>query len=205
MSVLVGAMIQCDQIARLFFNIWPFTSRKICQKVYKICQSSFKFLPNRKIGQDFEDFAKVWSHWTHPALPQKMFNALLRSSPVFARITWHSLFKRRTGGGLASFSALLLWATQVEEIFCLRNLFLSEKSVYCDARGFKNILSDRSTMWSCNSNSSVCFPCSIFILIPASFRLFHVVSTQQNNFATNNPVAGFELTISCSWVSFYDL
>ena len=100
MSVLVGAMIQCDQIARLFFNIWPFTSRKICQKVYKICQSSFKFLPNRKIGQDFEDFAKVWSHWTHPALPQKMFNALLRSSPVFARITWHSLFKRRTGGGL---------------------------------------------------------------------------------------------------------
>ena len=99
MSVLVGAMIQCDQIARLFFNIWPFTSRKICQKVYKICQSSFKFLPNRKIGQDFEDFAKVWSHWTHPALPQKMFNALLRSSPVFARITWHSLFKRRTGGG----------------------------------------------------------------------------------------------------------
>ena len=28
------------------------------------------------------------------AVQQKMFNALLRSSPVFAWITWHSLFKR---------------------------------------------------------------------------------------------------------------
>ena len=37
---------QCDQIARLFFNIWPFTSIKICPKGFKICQSRFKILPN---------------------------------------------------------------------------------------------------------------------------------------------------------------
>ena len=40
--------IQCDQIARLFFNIWPFTSMKIWPKVYKICQSRFNILPNSK-------------------------------------------------------------------------------------------------------------------------------------------------------------
>ena len=37
---------QCDQIAGLFFNIWPFTSMKICPKVYKVSQSRFKILPN---------------------------------------------------------------------------------------------------------------------------------------------------------------
>ena len=33
---------QCDQMARLFLNIGPFTSTKICPMVYKICQSRSK-------------------------------------------------------------------------------------------------------------------------------------------------------------------
>ena len=39
---------QCDQIAGLFFNIWPFTSMRNLPKVYKIWQSRVKILPNRK-------------------------------------------------------------------------------------------------------------------------------------------------------------
>ena len=30
---------QCDQIAILFFTIWPFREMKICQKLLNICQS----------------------------------------------------------------------------------------------------------------------------------------------------------------------
>ena len=44
-----GWLHQCDQIAGLFFNIWRFPSMKICLKVYKICQSRFKILPNGKL------------------------------------------------------------------------------------------------------------------------------------------------------------
>ena len=50
---------QCDQILRLFFNLWAFTSMKICPKVPKICQSRFKILPNPwKFAQDFAKVAK---------------------------------------------------------------------------------------------------------------------------------------------------
>ena len=34
--------IQCDQMARLFFNFWPFTSMKICPMAFKKCQSGLK-------------------------------------------------------------------------------------------------------------------------------------------------------------------
>ena len=37
---------QCDQMARLYFNIWPFKSAKICPMVYEFCQSRSKILPN---------------------------------------------------------------------------------------------------------------------------------------------------------------
>ena len=30
---------QCDQIARLLFNVWPFTSMKTCPMACKFCQS----------------------------------------------------------------------------------------------------------------------------------------------------------------------
>ena len=43
-------IIQCDQIGRLFLNIWPFTLIKICQIAYKICQSGFKSMPNSQIN-----------------------------------------------------------------------------------------------------------------------------------------------------------
>ena len=40
--------LQCDKIAGLFFNIRPFTSMKICPKVFKICQSRLKILRSNK-------------------------------------------------------------------------------------------------------------------------------------------------------------
>ena len=43
-----SVLIQCDQRARLFSNIWPFTSMKTCPLAYKICQSRSKIFPNRK-------------------------------------------------------------------------------------------------------------------------------------------------------------
>ena len=47
-TVGIYARGQFVQIAGLFFNIWPFTALIICPKVYKICQSRFKILPNSK-------------------------------------------------------------------------------------------------------------------------------------------------------------
>ena len=40
--------VQCDQMARSYFNIWLFTSIKIYQIAFKICQSRFKILPKTK-------------------------------------------------------------------------------------------------------------------------------------------------------------
>ena len=39
---------QCDQMAILFFNIWPFTSMKISTMAYKIGKSRSKILPNSR-------------------------------------------------------------------------------------------------------------------------------------------------------------
>ena len=54
---------QCDRMAKLFLNIWPFTTLKICPKAWQICQSAFKLLPNLKINlkrtaKYFQSFAK---------------------------------------------------------------------------------------------------------------------------------------------------
>ena len=40
------ATLQCDQMARLFFNIWPFTLMQTCPMAYKICQSGSKMFLN---------------------------------------------------------------------------------------------------------------------------------------------------------------
>ena len=45
---LCGLEIQCDQMARLFFNICAFTAMKISPMSYKIYQSSFMILTNTK-------------------------------------------------------------------------------------------------------------------------------------------------------------
>ena len=39
---------QCDQMASLFYNVWPFTSMKNCPMAYKICQRQSKYFPNSK-------------------------------------------------------------------------------------------------------------------------------------------------------------
>jgi hypothetical protein len=63
---------------------------------------------------------------------EKNWNALLRSSPVFAWITWHSLFKRG-----APFSAV---SHPSWEIFFVRGI-CSRKNLYCTFFCFENILS----------------------------------------------------------------
>ena len=45
---MVPAYYQCDQIVRLFFNIWPFGTMKISPIISQICQSSLSTLPNKK-------------------------------------------------------------------------------------------------------------------------------------------------------------
>ena len=39
---------QCDQMIRLFFNIWLFATTKICPIMSQVCQSSLSILPNKK-------------------------------------------------------------------------------------------------------------------------------------------------------------
>ena len=39
------SLSQCEQMATLFLNIWPFTIMAICLRALKICQSLFKFSP----------------------------------------------------------------------------------------------------------------------------------------------------------------
>ena len=60
---------QRDQMARLYFNIWPFISTKICPMTHKISQRRSKILPNDKLTLKTKDISKVakyrqiWSHW----------------------------------------------------------------------------------------------------------------------------------------------
>ena len=56
-------------MARLFINIWPFTTKTICSKAFdKFWQSGFKVWPNiRKTFRNNSKMAKfrqIWSHWT---------------------------------------------------------------------------------------------------------------------------------------------
>ena len=39
---------KCDQMVRLFFNIWPFATMKISPIMSQICQSQLSILPNNK-------------------------------------------------------------------------------------------------------------------------------------------------------------
>ena len=83
----ISAQDQCDQMARLFFNIWPFTWTEICPMGYKICQSSSKILPNSKypppkkkspntvkILPNWRNFAKS-GHTAQYSLPDRWNNS----------------------------------------------------------------------------------------------------------------------------------
>ena len=63
----------CDQLIRLFFNIWLFTTMKICPIAQQICQIKLKIFPNTKrtlskwpkcfnIMPQWRNFAQIWSH-----------------------------------------------------------------------------------------------------------------------------------------------
>ena len=54
---------QCDQMAKIFFNIWPLTPMKICPKT-KNCQSKFNNFPNAKWRfQKLPKTFKIWPKW----------------------------------------------------------------------------------------------------------------------------------------------
>ena len=61
---------QCDQMAKLLFKIWPFSTIIICLITWKCCQRELKLCQIAlKIAKDILQFAKVakfcqiWSHW----------------------------------------------------------------------------------------------------------------------------------------------
>ena len=65
----VVLLIQCDQMARLFLNIFPFTAIKIGPKQQSFAKSWFKMLPNLKeFAIDYlpltivAKFRQIWSH-----------------------------------------------------------------------------------------------------------------------------------------------
>ena len=47
-SSLLGPLAQCDQVVRLFFNIWPFAEMKNSPIMSQTCQSIIRILPNKK-------------------------------------------------------------------------------------------------------------------------------------------------------------
>ena len=51
-------VIQCDQMARLFFNIWPFATMKTCPIMSQICQSRLSIMPIRK--WTVKNLPKIW-------------------------------------------------------------------------------------------------------------------------------------------------
>ena len=52
---------QCDQMVRLFFNIWPFEAMKISQIMSHICQSMRSILPNKK--WTVRHLPSIWKHF----------------------------------------------------------------------------------------------------------------------------------------------
>ena len=56
---------QCDQMARYFFNIWPFAKTKNYHKSIKVGQIRFKILPNtnppKKLLKNFKILPKRWN------------------------------------------------------------------------------------------------------------------------------------------------
>ena len=80
---------QCDQMVRLFFNIWQLATMKISPIMHQIGQSRLNIWPKRKIltkcVKDLYNFARVakfhqiYSHWpgTTPTFYLKSSSALL--------------------------------------------------------------------------------------------------------------------------------
>ena len=55
---------QCDQMVRLFFNIWPLATMKMCQILFQICQSRPIILQNmKKTVEKLPKTCKVLPNW----------------------------------------------------------------------------------------------------------------------------------------------
>ena len=61
MCTLLSMLSQCDQIARLFFNIWPLTPMKICPKAIKFAEAGSIISPVRNEG--FKKWPKTFKFW----------------------------------------------------------------------------------------------------------------------------------------------
>ena len=66
---------KCNQMVRLFFNIWPFVAMKISQKCHKFAQGGSAFCQIRKkrsnICQTLVNFCKsgkIYQMWSHCSL-----------------------------------------------------------------------------------------------------------------------------------------
>ena len=107
-------LIQCDQMAWLFFNIWPVTSMKISPMAYKFCPSRSKIFTNSKINhqknaQDFEDFAKM-------AKFRQIWSRCSNSKYVLRQLQFHNRDQYyKTDFALTQFTArfwCIIWGTR---------------------------------------------------------------------------------------------
>ena len=91
-----------------FFIIWLFTTANICPKAHKICQSTFKIVPNTKINpQNVAKITKCRQIWSH-CPPHTNWLKLLRPkignwfkvffSLSLGKVECESVRRRRSGG-----------------------------------------------------------------------------------------------------------
>ena len=86
---------QCDQMARLFFNIWPFTTMKFCPKAYKKSKSGFTTLPNIKYTfQMLPKISKFLLNWRNFAKSGHTANGPNAGSFNFYFSTFQATFHR---------------------------------------------------------------------------------------------------------------
>ena len=83
-----GTSNQCDQMARFWFNIWPFATPNICPKPFKICQSKLNYC--RRVNEHFQNGPSLITKWGNFAKSGHTAEAKQRPFPPFCFTTLHS-------------------------------------------------------------------------------------------------------------------
>ena len=81
---------QCDQMVRLFFNIWPFAIVKISPIMSQICQSQLSILPNMKwTVKNLPKTGKLLPKWRNIAKSGHTTFRRLRRRIVSSETKWN--------------------------------------------------------------------------------------------------------------------
>ena len=84
-------------MARLYFNIWPFISTKICPMAHKISQRRSKILPNDKLTLKTKDIAKSGHTGckSHLNLKRPTVDSILSTEIIV--ISWYLMCSAESG------------------------------------------------------------------------------------------------------------